>query len=224
MTWWYNKFGFDNTDTHTHNKTILIEKSGSNDNNNNRKVRECHNHNLQPTPDNKSKRKRTKINTCKIFFFFLFSAYKNVKSFYTGKIAKKKKLFVDGIYAPLFYCLWHMRNQFTVYSGLQPYPSYRAQPLLYATGKMSLNWGLDCSSVCSMHVSSEFWTRNRMNNEIWIKKINTGNHEFFFLENLILVFGIMTSHLTSSVQLIDCRPDGHTLPPPPREFCRHTLS
>ena len=90
--------------------------------------------------------------------FFLFSAYKNVKSFYTGKIAKKKKkrkekkkLFVDGIYAPLFYCLWHMRNQFTVYSGLQPYPSCRAQPLLYATGKMSLNWGLDCSSVCSMH-------------------------------------------------------------------------
>ena len=39
-----------------------------------------------------------------------------------------------------------------------------------------------------------------MNNEIRIKKINTGNHEFF-LENLILVFGVMTSHFTSSVQL-----------------------
>ena len=65
---------------------------------------------------------------------------------------------------------------------------------------MSLNWGLDCSSICSMHAPAEFWTRNRMNNEIWIKKINTGNHEFF-LENLILVFGVMTSHFTSSVQL-----------------------
>ena len=70
---------------------------------------------------------------------------------FTLEKSQKKKLFVDGIYAPLFYCLWHMRNQFTVYSGLQPYSSYRAQPLLYATGKMSLNWGLDCSSVCSMH-------------------------------------------------------------------------
>ena len=139
--------------THTHtqnNKTLLIKKSGSNDNNNNRKVRECHNHNPQPTPDTKRKRKRTKINTCKIFFF-LFSAYKNVKSFYTGKIAKKKKkmLFVYGMYARLFYCLWHMRNQFSLFRT--PTLPYRAQPLLYATGKMSLNWGLDCSSICCMH-------------------------------------------------------------------------
>ena len=57
---------------------------------------------------------------------------------------------------------------------------YRAQSLLYATGKMSLNWELDCSSIFSMHAPAEFWTRNRMNNEIWINKINTGNHEFLF--------------------------------------------
>ena len=30
-------------------------------------------------------------------------------------------LFVYGMYARLFYCLWHMRNQFTIYSELQPY-------------------------------------------------------------------------------------------------------
>ena len=33
-----------------------------------------------------------------------------------------------------------------------------------------------------------------------MNKENTGNHEFF-LENLILVYGVMTSHFTSSVQL-----------------------
>ena len=70
--------------------------------------------------DKKKKKKKKK------FFLFLFSAYKNVKSFYTGKITKKKKkkkkmLFVYGMYARLFYCLWHMRNQFTVHSELQPY-------------------------------------------------------------------------------------------------------
>ena len=43
---------------------------------------------------------------------------------------------------------------------------YRAQQLLNATGKMSLNWGLDCTSLCSMHAPAEFWTRNWMNNEI----------------------------------------------------------
>ena len=125
--------------------------------------------------------------------------FKNVKSFYTGKIAKKKKmLFVYGMYARLFL---FMACAEPVYSSFRtPTLPHRAQPLLYATGKMSLNWGLDCSSICSMHAPAEFWTRNRMNNEIWIKKINTGNHEFF-LENLILVFGVMTSHFTSSVQL-----------------------
>ena len=118
---------------------IIIEKSGS-------ATITTHS---QPTPDTKRKRKRTKINTCKIFFF-LFSAYKNVKSFYTGKIAKKKNAF----------CLWHVRPFILlfmayaepVYSLFRtPTLPYRAQPLLYATGKMSLNWGLDCSSICCMH-------------------------------------------------------------------------
>ena len=149
VTLWYNKFGFDNTHTHkyththththTHtykkkqknnnSKTILIEKSGSNDNNNNRKVQECHNHDPQPTPDTKRKRKRTKINTCNcllfcVFFFFLcvcvfffvafFQHIKISRAFYTGKIAKKWK-------KKNAFCLWHMRNQFTVHSELQPY-------------------------------------------------------------------------------------------------------
>ena len=45
------------------------------------------------------------------------------KAFTLEKSQKKKKkmLFVYGMYARLFYCLWHMRNQFTVYSELQPY-------------------------------------------------------------------------------------------------------
>ena len=159
MILWYNKFGFDNTHTtHTHtqkknnNKTLLIEKSGSNDNNNNnnRKVRECHNHNPQPTPDTKRKRKRTKINTCKIFFFSFFQHIKMSKAFTLEKSQKKKNAF----------CLWHVRPFILlfmayaepVYSLFRtPTLPYRAQPLLYATGKMSLNWGLDCSSICCMH-------------------------------------------------------------------------
>ena len=99
-------------------------------------------------------------------FFCFFSAYKNVKSFYTGKIAKKKA-----------FCLWHVRPFILlfmayaepVYSSFRtPTLPYRAQPLLNATGKMFLNWGLDCSSICSMHAPAEFWTRNRMNNEIHV--------------------------------------------------------
>ena len=38
--------------------------------------------------------------------FFLFSAYKNVKSFYTGKIAKKKKKRKEKKKA---FCWWHLR-------------------------------------------------------------------------------------------------------------------
>ena len=73
------------------------------------------------------------------------------------------------------FCLWHVRPFILlfmayaepVYSSFRaPILPYRAQPLLNATGKMSLNWGLDCSSICSMHAPAEFWTRNRMNNEI----------------------------------------------------------
>ena len=79
----------------------------------------------QPTanPRYQEEEKKGKNQYVQNIFFFLFSAYKNVKSFYTGKIAKKKKkmLFVYGMYARLFYCLWHMRNQFTIYSELQPY-------------------------------------------------------------------------------------------------------
>ena len=53
--------------------------------------------------------------------FFFFQHIKMSKAFTLEKSQKKKMLFVYGMYARLFYCLWHMRNQFTVYSELQPY-------------------------------------------------------------------------------------------------------
>ena len=127
-----------------------------------------------------------------IFFLLLFSAYKNVKSFYTGKIAKKNA-----------FCLWHVRPFILlfmayaepVYSSFRtPTLPYRAQPLLNATGKMFLNWGLDCSSICSRHAP----VVNCLPNKIIRKSIQV---IMSYLENLILVFGVMTSHFTSSVQL-----------------------
>ena len=58
------------------------------------------------------------------------------------------------------FCLWHVRLFILLFMAYAepvynlfrtPTLPYRAQPLLYATGKMSLNWELDCSSICSMH-------------------------------------------------------------------------
>ena len=46
----------------------------------------------QPTANPRYQEEEKKEN------FFFFSAYKNVKSFYTGKIAKKNA-----------FCLWHVR-------------------------------------------------------------------------------------------------------------------
>ena len=115
------------------------------------------------------------------FFFFFFSQHMKMSKAFTLEKSQKKNAF----------CLWHVRPFILLYiayaepvysSFRNPTLPYRAQSLLNATGKMSLNWGLDCTSICSMHAPAEFWTRNRMNNEIWIKKINTGNHEFFFRE------------------------------------------
>ena len=131
---------------------IIIEKIGS---------ATITTHSQPPIP-----RGREKGQKC---VFLFFSAYKNVKSFYTGKIAKKKKKKKNAV------CLWHVRPFILlfmayaepVYSSFRtPTLPYRAQSLLNATGKMSLNWGLDCSSICSMHAPAEIWTRNRMNNEI----------------------------------------------------------
>ena len=124
---------------------IIIEKSGS-------ATITTHS---QPTPDTKRKRKRTKINTCKIFFFF-FQHIKMSKAFTLEKSQKKKKKKKKKN----AFCLWHVRPFILlfmayaepVYSLFRtPTLPYRAQPLLYATGKMSLNWGLDCSSICCMH-------------------------------------------------------------------------
>ena len=117
---------------------IIIEKSGS---------ATITTHSQPPIP--RGREKGQKSVRAKYFFFF-FSAYKNVKSFYTGKIAKKKNAF----------CLWHVRPFILLFMAYAepvynlfrtPTLPYRAQPLLYATGKMSLNWGLDCSSICCMH-------------------------------------------------------------------------
>ena len=145
---------------------IIIQKSGS---------ATITTHSQPPIPRGREKGQKC---VCIFFFFFLlFSAYKNVKRFYTGKIAKNA------------FCLWHVRPFILlfmayaepVYSSFRtPTLPYRAQSLINATGKMSLKWGLDCTSICSMHTPAEFWTRSWMNNEIWIKKINTGNHEVFF--------------------------------------------
>ena len=41
--------------------------------------------------------------------FFLFSAYKNVKSFYTGKIAKKKRKKKKKKRKKKAFCWWHLR-------------------------------------------------------------------------------------------------------------------
>ena len=118
---------------------IIIEKSGS---------ATITTHSQPPIP--RGSEKGQKSIRAK-YFFFLFSAYKNVKSFYTGKIAKKKKN---------AFCLWHVRPFILLFMAYAepvynlfrtPTLPYRAQPLLYATGKMSLNWGLDCSSICCMH-------------------------------------------------------------------------
>ena len=126
-------------------------------------------HSQPPIPREKGQ-KSIRVIVFVFFFLAFFSAYKNVKSFYTGKIAKKKKkkkkkmLFVYGMYARLFLFMAYAEP---VYSSFRtPTLPHRAQSLLYATGKMSHNWGLDCCSICSMHAPAEFWTRNRMNNEI----------------------------------------------------------
>ena len=162
---------------------IIIEKSGS---------ATITTHSQPPIPKGREKGEFF------FFFFFFFSAYKNVKSFYTGKIAKKNA-----------FCLWHVRPFILlfmayaepVYSSFRtPTLPYRAQPLLNATGKMFLNWGLYCSSICSMHAPAEFWTRNRMNNEIWIKKINTGNHEFFREPNTCIWSNDVTLYFFGSVK------------------------
>ena len=142
---------------------IIIEKSGN---------ATITTHSQPPIQEEEKKDKN--VFFCFVFFFvvvffLLFSAYKNVKSFYTGKIAKKKKKKKKNAF-----CLWHVRPFILlfmayaepVYSSFRtPILPYRAQSLLNATGKMSLNLGLDCSSICSIRALAEFWTRNRMNNE-----------------------------------------------------------
>ena len=135
------------------------------------------------------------------FFFYFFQHIKMSKAFTLEKSQKNP------------YCLWHVRLFILlfmayaepVYSIFRtPTLPYRAQPLLFATGKMSLNWGLDCSSICSMHAlvvnclpsfgRAIGWTVKYE----WRKSVQV---IMSFLENLILEFGIMTSHFTSSVPL-----------------------
>ena len=88
---------------------IIIEKSGS---------ATITTHSQPPIP--RGREKGQKSIRAKYFFFF-FQHIKMSKAFTLEKSQKKKMLFVYGMYARLFYCLWHMRNQFTIYSELQPY-------------------------------------------------------------------------------------------------------
>ena len=139
------------THTHTH-KTILIEKSGS---------ATITTHSQPPIP-----RGREKGQKCVCIFFFFFYFFQHIKMSNAFTLEKSQKN---------AFCLWHVRPFILlfmayaepVYSSFRtPTLPYRAQSLLNATGKMSLNWGLDCTSICSMHAPAEFWTRSWMNNEI----------------------------------------------------------
>ena len=117
---------------------IIIEKSGS---------ATITTHSQPPIP--RGREKGQKSIRAKYFFFF-FQHIKMSKAFTLEKSQKKKNAF----------CLWHLRPFILLFMAYAepvynlfrtPTLPYRAQPLLYATGKMSLNWGLDCSSICCMH-------------------------------------------------------------------------
>ena len=88
-----------------------------------------------------------------LFFFFccFFQHIKMSKAFTLEKSQKKKKKsFLFMACTPVYFIVYGICGtslQFIQKSN----PTLQAQPLLYATGKMSLNWGLDCSSMCSMH-------------------------------------------------------------------------
>ena len=95
-----------------------------------------------------------------VCFCCFFQHIKMSKAFTLEKSQKKNA-----------FCLWHVRPFILlfmayaepVYSSFRtPTLPYRAQSLLNEKDKMSL----DCSSICSMHAPAEFWTRNRMTNEI----------------------------------------------------------
>ena len=116
---------------------IIIEKSGS---------ATITTHSQPPIPRGREKGQKS-IRAKYIFFFF--QHIKMSKAFTLEKSQKENA-----------FCLWHVRPFILlfmayaepVYSLFRtPTLPYRAQPLLYATGKMSLNWGLDCSSICCMH-------------------------------------------------------------------------
>ena len=116
---------------------IIIEKSGSTT---------ITTHSQPPIP--RGREKGQKSIRAKYFFFF-FQHIKMSKAFTLEKSQKKNA-----------FCLWHVRPFILLFMAYAepvynlfriPTLPYRAQPLLYATGKMSLNWGLDCSSICCMH-------------------------------------------------------------------------
>ena len=87
------------------------------------------------------------------FIFYFFQHIKMSKAFTlekSQKKRKKKKSFLFMACTPVYFIVYGICG--TIYSLFRtPTLPYRAQPLLYATGEMSLNRGLDCSSICSMH-------------------------------------------------------------------------
>ena len=115
---------------------IIIEKSGS---------ATITTHSQPPIP--RGREKGQKSIRAKYFFFF-FQHIKMSKAFTLEKSQKKCFLFMAC--TPVYFIVYGTWEP--VYSLFRtPTLPYRAQPLLYATGKMSLNWGLDCNSICCMH-------------------------------------------------------------------------
>ena len=138
------------------------------------------------------------------FFFFFFYFFQHIKMSKAFTLEKSQKN---------AFCLWHVRLFILlfmayaepVYSLFRtPTLPYGAQPLLYATGKMSLNWGLDCSSICSMYTlvvnclpsfgRAIGWTVKYE----WRK--STGNHEFFRESNTCIWNNDVTLYFFGSVK------------------------
>ena len=126
---------------------IIKEKSGS---------ATITTHSQPPMP--RGREKGQKISTCKIYIYIFYFYF--VFPYFFQHIKMSKAFTPEKSQNKNVFCSWHVRlfillfmaQAELVYSLFRtPTLPYRAQPLLYATGKMSLNWGLDCSFTCSMH-------------------------------------------------------------------------
>ena len=97
---------------------ILIEKSRS---------ATVTTHSQPPIPRGREKGQKS---MCNCFFFFggggrggrgAFLKMSKAFTLEKSQKKKKKKMLLFMACTPVYFCLWHMRNQFTVHSELQPY-------------------------------------------------------------------------------------------------------